>query len=187
MINVAVQPGWSGGTRYTKQFEDTLRAGGFNVTDSQHADVLFAHSVACYSLPVKSPVNLYILIDPPYWPGESIYSRLLKIPGFNKGLGRPPQDLKSRAAEGYWHARYALQRPQYAAAALKNFGKLDFLAGLKEKQVIVVRNQQDYFCSPDIQVALASYPNVRYAVLPGGHDDYYTNPKPYIDLLYKAI
>jgi hypothetical protein len=58
---------------------------------------------------------------------------------------------------------------------------------LKEKNVLVIRNKQDQICSADIKVAMAAYPDFYYWEMPGEHDDYYTNPKPYIDLLPTSI
>jgi hypothetical protein len=187
MINVAVQEGWAGGPWMTKEFKQALKSAGFNVSDPQHSEVMFAHSTACYDLPLKSPISFYFLIDPPYWPGKSIFSRLLANKRADSNAVKHSRGRKYRLMKTVWGSIYILQKPRYTFLALQNNRRLDFLSSLKGKQVVIIRNEQDKSCSPDIQVALASYPFVRYAVVPGGHDDYMTNPQPYIDLLYKAI
>jgi hypothetical protein len=138
-------------------------------------------------LPVKSPVNLYFLLDPPYWPGKSVYSRAVEKKRIDSKMTNQAGGWTAVLKKTIWETIYIFKKPKYTSLALKNNQSLDFLIPLKSKQVILIRNKEDTFCSPDIQVALSSFPNVRYAVVPGGHDDYMTNPQPYIDLLYKAI
>lgn len=183
MINVAVKPGWAGGKWHTRQFEAALKSAGYEISDYLHADVIVAHSVACYDLKVKSPATYYILIDPPYWPGKNIVLRF---------LDKQVQDIKTmstRYGKKYvakkilWGLVYLIVRPQYTALAIKKADTLDFLDQLKEKNVLVIRNKQDPISSADLKIAIAAYPDFYYWELPGEHDDYYTNPKPYIDLL----
>lgn len=183
MINVAVKQGWAGGPWHTKQFEAALKTAGYEISDELHADVVIAHSVACYDLKIKSPATYFILIDPPYNPGKNILLRFME---------KQLQDTKTLAAKYgkkyvvkkiLWGIAYALMKPQYLALATRNADKLDFLNQLKEKNVLVIRNKQDLICSADMKVAMAAYPDFYYWELPGEHDDYYTNPKSYIDLL----
>lgn len=183
MINVAVKQGWAGGKWHTRQFEAALKSAGYDISDDLHADVVIAHSVACYDLKIKSPATYYILIDPPYHPGKNIALRFL-----NKQI-QDAKTLSKRYGKQYvakkilWGLIYLVAKPQYTVLAIKNADKLVFLDQLKEKNVLVIRNKQDQICSADIKVAMAAYPDFYYWELPGEHDDFYTNPKPYIDLL----
>lgn len=183
MINVAIKEGWASGEWFTEPLRQALAANGYQVTDVLHADVIIAHSEACYGLTTKTPANLYILIDPPYWPGKSLAGRMFaKKHADNK-------NIRAKMGYKYWLNKtrhelvYTLAKPSLTTLALKNNGRLDFLSRFSSKAVYLVRNQNDYFCSPDIQTALAAYPNITYVALPGEHDDYYTNPQPYIDLV----
>src|SRR4051812_42936657 len=78
MINVALKEGWAGGPRLTELFRAAITTAGYTVTDPAHADVLIAHATACFDINPKSPVRRYILIDPPYWPGKSIYKCMVE-------------------------------------------------------------------------------------------------------------
>lgn len=187
MINVAIMEGWAGGKWHTKAFTAALQASGYAVTDILHAEVIIAHSIACYSLPTKTPANIFMLIDPPYWPAKSIISRFLEKPRQHNHVQGQTQGWKNLIKKVFWGIVYIVAKPSYTILALKSSGQIDFLNNLSDKNVLIIRNQQDYFCSPDIQVAITTYPNVRYIVIPGEHDDYYSNPRPYIDLLPKAI
>ncbi len=187
MINVALKQSWGGGSWHTQQFEAALKASGFALTDVTHADVIIAHSIACYDLDQKSPAQFYILIDPPYWPGKSFIGRFFEKQRQDNRTQKTLVGRKYVFKKLLWGLVYIVTKPSYTSFALKNAGSLDFLNALKDKKVLVIRNQQDYVCSPDIHVALASYPNVFFRTLPGEHDDYYTNPQPYVDLIPKTL
>ena len=63
-----------------------------------------------------------------------------------------------------------------------NNNKLSFLEH-GDRKVILVRNREDRYTTPDIKEIAKKYPNIKFVELPGLHEDYYENPKPYIDLL----
>lgn len=187
MINVTVIPGWGGGAWHIKQFEDALLASGFAITDAIRADIIIAHGVACYDLPQKTPAVLYVLIDPPYWPGKSIFGRFSeKISQDAKNLRRT-RGSKFLLAKYFWGLVYGLAKINYAVLSVKSVGGLDFLDRAKDKNIWIVRNSEDVLCSPDIQLPLAGYKQAHLVNLPGMHDDYLTNPQPYIGLLPKQI
>jgi hypothetical protein len=183
MIHVAVNEGWAGGKWFTQPLRQALAASGYEVTDVLHAEVIIAHSTACYALSNKTPANLYILIDPPYWPRKSIFSRMLAKKHADNKTVRGQQGLKYWLNKNLHELGYICAKPAYTKLALKNHDSLEFLHSLRTKSVYLIRNDQDNFCSPDIQTALAAYPNITYVALPGEHDDYYTNPQPYVDLV----
>jgi len=187
MINVAIKQGWAGGAWHTSQFENAVSAAGFAITDIAHADVIIAHSIACYDLEQKTPATYYILIDPPYWPGKSIIGRFIEKQKLDNHTLVKKYGWKYLLLKIFWGTIYVVSRPRYTEMAFKNAGQLDFLGKLKDKKVLIIRNQQDYICSPEIHIPLATYPHVFYRTIPGEHDDYYTNPQPYIDLIPKNI
>jgi len=156
MISIAVKEGWAGGPWHSKQFRQALKSAGFNVTDPLHADVLFAHSTACYDLPLKSPINFYFLIDPPYWPGKPLWARVIAKKRHDNATLKQAMGRSFVLKKTLWEGIYVFEKPKYSLLALKQHGKLDFLSALKGKQIVVIRNEQDPFCSPDIQVALSS-------------------------------
>ena len=187
MINVAIKQGWAGGKWHTRQFEAAVAAAGFSVTDVVHADVIIAHSIACYDLKQKSPAMYYILIDPPYWPGKSIIGRFIEKRRQDTHTLVKKYGWKYFLLKIFWGLVYICARPGYTKLAFENAGRLDFLSELKDRKVLIIRNQQDYVCSPEIHIPLATYPHVFFRTVPGEHDDYYTNPQPYIDLIPKTL
>lgn len=187
MINVAVIPGWGGGAWHVRNFVAALKVSGFEVTDAARADIIIAHSVACQDLPKKTPAVLYVLIDPPYWPGETIIKRFLTHVRNGSPTAMKGQGFTYRFQELFWRAVYLIAKPNYTAMVLKNSSGMEFLEEIKDKNVWIIRNQNDPYCSPDIQLPISSSKRVSLINLPGEHDDYYFNPQPYIGLLPKQI
>lgn len=186
--SIAIKEGWGGGRWHTKLFVSELKTAGLKITNrAGSADVLFAHSVGCYDLPDNPRAKLIILVGPPYWPSKSILRRMFTI---------KHHDLKYTTANhgpGYtlnktlWQAIYVILKPTYTWLAIRQHRRLHFLDRLNNKKIIVVRNKEDYYCSPEIETILQKYPSLHYVELPGPHDDYYTNPKPYVDLILKEL
>src|ERR1700758_4429413 len=122
MINVAVIPGWGGGQWHLRAFLDALRAGGFELTEPARADVIIAHSLACYDLPAKTPAVLYVLIDPPYWPGKSLAGRYWSKIRQDISTPRSTRGLKFVVVKYFWNLAYMLAKPQSAALAINQTG-----------------------------------------------------------------
>jgi hypothetical protein len=188
MKTVAIIHGWAGGNWLTKTFTEYLKKSDFISTKRPaEADIIFAHSAGCYKIPKEAQAELIILHGPPHWPGKSIISRLA-IHKFNDTRLLAKQQgwfyiLKKLG----WETIYIFVHPTVIFVALSNHRSLGFLEALKDKHVILIRNKNDRFCSPEIDGVIRAYKNIKFVELPGQHDDYYTNPKPYIDLLLKEL
>lgn len=188
MKTIALIHGWAGGGRHTNLFAKSLENSGLKVIKNTHdADCIFAHSTGCYMLPPDNKAKLIVLHGPPYWPGKSLRSRLFDHKGDDIGKLVKNFGIAHVLRRFWWETVYIIIHPQTTHVALKHHKKLDFLDNLKKQRVLLVRNKEDAFCSPDIKEVVKSYKNVKYAELPDGHDDYYTNPKPYIDLILKNL
>ncbi len=188
MRTVAILHGWAGGNWHVKRFVKALAEEDFRVIkNSKEADVIVAHSTGCYRLRENSSANVVLLLGPPYWPSQSILRRLLKKKGHDTKQRINDQGILFTINKFIWEAIYVIIKPSYSFIALKNHRYLHFLDLLDGKNVILVRNEEDYFCSPEIKEVIKKYPNVHYEELPGGHDDFMTNPTPYIDLLLKEL
>lgn len=185
---VAILHGWAGGWWHTREFCQALKTTGFKVVkNSRHADIIIAHSTGSYRLPENSAAKLILLIGPPYWPSKSILHRLLRKKSHDTKHRLADRGLLFTINKLIFEIIYVLIRPSYTLIALKNHRYLHFLDLLEAKKVILVRNEEDYFCSPEIEREIKKYKNVRYLQLPGGHDDFMTNPKPYIELIQKHL
>jgi hypothetical protein len=184
MKSVAIIEGWAGGKGLSRGFRQALAGQGFSAGERSEADIIICHSIGCYDLPRHYQAQLVLLIDPPYWPGRSIIRNLLSFADRTHKPARASQLGKS----GYWKKLaweifYIFAKPGYSLMGLRHNDIDTLLGSLEGRQVIVIRNQLDDFCSPKIREVVARYNNVDLRNLPGVHDDYYTNPAPYIALL----
>lgn len=185
---VAILHGWAGGNWHVKRFVKALEESGFEERKQlSDADVIIAHSTGCYRLKENSNAKLVLLIGPPYWPSQSILQRLLKKKGHDTRQRINDQGILFTINKFLFEIIYVITKPGYTFVTLKNHRHLHFLDLLDDKNVILIRNEEDYFCSPEIKEALKKYSNVRYEELPGGHDDFMTNPQPYVDLILKEL
>ncbi len=186
--SVAILHGWAGGDWHVKQFRGALHERGFTIVkNAEGADIIFAHSTGCYRLPQMCGAKLVVLQGPPYWPGKSILRRLLLKKGHDTSLHLKERGIMFAINKLIWEIVYIIIKPSYTFVALKHHRYLHFLDLVENKKVILIRNEEDYFCSPEIKEAIKKYLNVRYIELPGGHDDFMTNPGPYIDLILKEL
>ena len=183
---VAILHGWAGGNWHVRRFVKALKENGFEERKRvTNTDVIIAHSPGCYRLKENSNAKLILLIGPPYWPSQSILRRLLKKKSHDTRHRIKNEGVIFTINKFIWEIIYVIIKPSYTFVALKHHRYLHFLDLLENKKIILIRNEEDYFCSPEIEKAIKDYRNVRYISLPGGHDDFMTNPDPYVDLLLK--
>ena len=188
MKTVAIAHGWAGGKWHVRRFLKALKQNGFEERKRiANADVIVAHSTGCYRLKENNNAKLILLIGPPYWPTKSILHRLLKKKGHDTRHRLRNEGLLFTINKLLFEIIYVIIKPSYTFIALKHHRYLHFLELIKNKRVILIRNEEDFLCSPEIEQAVKNYENVCYVELPGGHDDFMTNPGPYVDLILKEL
>ena len=185
---VAILQGWAGGPWHTKMFVTGLKEAGFKHTkDAKNADIIVAHSTGCYGVPKNAKANLILLMGPPYWPDKSLLRRVIRKKRNDTKHVTKHHGISYTLKKSFWELAYIFLKPSYTLLALLNHRHSKFLEHLKDKKLIMVRNREDNTSSPDLEAATLGYSNIKYLEMPGHHDDYYTNPKPYIDLLLKEL
>jgi hypothetical protein len=188
MKTVAILEGWAGGPKLTTKLRKELAVKGFAVSNNLiNADIVVAHSTGCYMLPRDIKAKLLIFIDPPYWPGRSIVGRWIDLLKSDTSLLFNGLTLFDFLVKKFWETFYIFAKPSFTWSVIKNQSQLGFLDKHKGMRLVLVRNKDDQFCSPQIKARLSAYNNVRYKELPGDHEDYYSNPAPYIDLILKEL
>ena len=188
MKTVAIAHGWAGGRWHVRRFVKALKQSGFEERKRvANADVIVAHSTGCYRLKESTNAKLILLIGPPYWPTKSILHRLLKKKSHDTHHRLRNEGILFTINKLLFEIIYVIIKPSYTFIALKHHRYLHFLELIKNKKVVLIRNEEDYFCSPEIEKAVKDYKNIRYLELPGGHDDFMTNPRPYVDLILKEL
>ncbi len=190
MKTVCVIEGFSGGPLHTRGFRKSLEEAGFKVIKNRHnADVVVAHSAGIYGIPTDTEATLLMLIGPTYWPGNPLLKRVARHTKSSKkfllsNFGRRHY-LWTRILQSYYFFRRNIYM-WYGIFHNNRLGHLNRLIQKGNRKVLIIRNLEDPFISPDIAHKISGR-NVKYIELPGVHEDFVSNPKPYIDLLLKEI
>lgn len=185
MKTVAVIEGFAGGPLHTRQFRRALETAGFKVIKNRRkADIIIAHSAGMYSIPSDTQAKLLILIGPTYWPGRRLIKRALAHTQRSKRYHVDKFGWKFYISKKLLEIYYFFTRHKYMWLGIANNNKLGKIFKVAEgRQVIIIRNSEDTYSAPDLEKALRGHKNIRFVSLPGVHDDYPTNPEPYIALL----
>ncbi len=180
---VAIVTGFAEGRLTGRRMRKELASRGFkNISDVAAADVIIAHSGGCFIIPPYAAAQLIICINPPHWPGKPL---------------RQSGAEKIRIGIAAAKANRAIGR--FCVAQLRNFiylwnvpryrkmwqGMQSGTAWRLQVKVVVIRNDDDTF-SPNTDV-MPFEADVIAASVPGGHDDCWDHPKPYIDILESSL
>jgi hypothetical protein len=190
MKTVCVIEGFSGGPMHTRLFRKSLKQAGFAVIkDRKKANIIIAHSAGIYGIPADVEAGLLMLIGPTYWPGRKLIKRVAKHTNLSKRYHVSKFGWRYYAWKKLLELYYFFRRHTYMWLGIihnNRLGHLERLINHAGRKTIIIRNQQDPFSSPGLKEKIIAK-NVRFVELPGVHDDYVTNPQPYIDLLLKEL
>jgi hypothetical protein len=190
MKTVSVIEGFAGGPMLSKELRKALTTSGFKVIKNRRqADIIVAHSAGIYAIPETARARLLLLIGPTYWPGVPLLKRAASNAKTSKRYHVAQFGwffyLRMKSLEVY----YFFRRHKYLWLGVLNNNHLERLKVITEKpgrRSLIVRNHDDHFSGPELRQKLKA-PQIKFIDLPGIHDDYATNPKPYIDLLLKEL
>ena len=161
-------------------FTQACKRAGFRViNDPTTADIIFAHSGGCMLIPPDNSAQTVVLVGIPYWPGRSLLiSTITKI---RRDFASHIQRHARRAflMKCIYHVRYSMQL--YREWLMFTQLPLDRPWNNRQRQIIV-RNRFDMYCVPSVFDAPFNGPRV-FISLPGEHDDCWSNPHRYIELL----
>ncbi len=173
---VCIIYGWSEGSWHGKQLRKSLHDAGFTITKRcEDANILIAHSGGCFMLPNTLDAKLVLLVGLPYWPGK----RLIK--SVRSKLKDEPKNLwwikKIIVNTGYIFIKPKRWYKMWLAWKSKN------ILGHVAPKVVIIRNDNDHFLHPEEMHKIATLNNWFIKLLPGQHDDIWTNPSPYVKLV----
>lgn len=158
----------------------TFDKAGFTVIDDPYkAEFVIAHSGGCLLVPDDLPASKVILIGPVYWPGRSIFRSTVEknVNDFIKH--RQNHQTRRWAKKVRWNLYYFWNIPRNVAMlrALKNSRSWN------ARNITVVRNAEDRFCTPNLK-SLPFTHGAYFVKLPGQHDDLWSYPERYTNLLH---
>lgn len=188
MRTIAIIEGFSGGPINTRRFREELSEAGFKVIKNrQEADIIVAHSAGIYAVPINARAGLLMLIGPTYWPGRALLARLLKHSSDSRKYYVTKFGRRYYARKKLLELYYFFTRNRYLWLGIihnNRLSRLEKLISKPERKIIIIRNQDDAYSGKQIAQKIHAK-NVKFIEMPGIHDDYYENPKPYVQLLMK--
>ncbi len=161
----AVIYGIAEGNFHARKFISTCASHGLTLSDTEDADIIFAHSGGCFVVPVETNAKI-LLIGVSPWNGINTFACLIK-----KLQSEPPTLI-----ELFWHVVYLLAKPRHNYRMLKRKD----LPNSKKSQVIW--NKDDVYF-PQSKAMLLEAKCYRVHTFDGGHDDIWHNPAKYIELV----
>ncbi len=181
MKTVCILYGGAEGKRTGSHMQRAIVNAGYTLSsDPSSADAIIAHSGGCYLIPKDLRAEKIILIGIPYWPGKSIARGTVQ---------KTRHDAKHsfRARYRRWWTYKTAWNSLYIFQLHRAFNMLRGRAAgniwrLPAQKTIVIRNEEDTFCMPDLQ----QLPFMKQPVLltwSGGHDDCWIHPQKYVELL----
>lgn len=182
MKTVALIHGWSEGPWQSRKFRYELQKCGYKMSKPEEAEVIIAHSLGCYLVPPANMASQIILIGIPHWPDKSLLKAVMhNLHGGLKNHARGTTMIwwLKKLMHNWW---YVLRYPKMTSHIGSSI-KLDKLPDAKDRRVVVVRNHEDTFSHPDIQLMLPQSNRYEFVDIPGDHEDCWLHPERYIPLI----
>ena len=178
---LAILYGFCEGSQTGKRFEASARQAGFEIVkDARTADVIVAHSGGCYLVPEKNSATKILLVGPSCWPGKPLPMAFLQK--FYRDFKAHSQDdaLRFWCHKTLWNSVYVWN--VWANWRMLLAMKLFMYRQFDPATAVIVRNANDTFVTPNVaNLPFAS--NIQIVNLPGEHDDLWTYPEKYINLM----
>ena len=184
MQSVKVIYGVASGDRLGGRLRRELRHAGFTIAKkSDDADIIVAHSAGCFWLQDTRQDQKLMIIDPPYWPGRTVRDRAKEKSDANFHYRRYDYSHRLWLTKNLWGFYYLIRDMKRTVHIAKRVKDFDLPSVIGDKSVLLVRNKLDSWCTPDLDYLKHNHRNLKIVELPGEHDDWFFNPKPYVDLL----
>lgn len=187
MKTVAILHGWSEGRWHTKKLVKELEKLEFAVIkDVKKADIIIAHSLGVLEIPENVAAELIMLIGVPFWPGKKISKAFRENLRHEAGMRHGFLWWVRRSC---WATLYATRRIFKNWRLLKRRVKKEYKLPkiAKTRKVVMIRNELDSFMHPETHNLLPEAKGFKLVKIPGGHEDWWINPKRYVELLLKHL
>ncbi len=178
---VALVYGWAEGPWEAKKFINELNLHEFQLSKDVHtADILVAHSLGCYLIPPECVAKTIVLNGTPLWPHRTYLGSLTRKLKREFYYHKNSDDLKWWFSKFIHNIYYTISRPIVSWHAITKNQIENIPSNAK---VLIVHNQNDSFSETSAMKTLAKENSYKFIGFGGLHDDIWTNPKPYVDLL----
>lgn len=179
MPSICVIYGFCEGQRMAGAFLRALTSAGYQIThDPYKADIVIAHSGGCFLIPSDLPAKQVIMIGLTYWPGRSIVRALFEKNWNDFHAHRRDRNAVAWLHKFKWNLLYFWDMP-YNLRMLRARSRGDFW---QARKLTLIRNEEDTFCTPDVQNAPFTH-KPRFVSVPDQHDDCWLHPERYLSVI----
>lgn len=181
--------GFAEGRALGKALRREINNQNFIITNrASKADIILAHSGGCLLVPNNNQAKVIILLNPPYWPHKKIMlsakQRAVRDLNYHKQNGLY---FKKWAIQTFHHIKYILLFIPKTLRMYLSHKKTKFPIPREGQSIMILRNEHDPFCSPNIASELPQAKFYQFKQLPGEHDDIWHHPKPYVDIVRQML
>ncbi len=171
--------GFSEGPWFGRKLRKQLDSRGYTTTrDVRGADIIIAHSAACYLVPQNARAKLVLHLGYTYWPGRTLFDSLKMTLRYDYHS----YPFATWLTNSVVHGAYTLNLAQTIRMIPGWRDPLRALDKLAPARHIFVRNQHDTYCEPTALVQATNTAHT-YVSMPGGHNHLWDNPEAYVNLL----
>lgn len=175
--------GWAEGGWHSRKLRASLTTHGFTVTNTAlQADIIIAHSAGCNLIQAGHHASIVLCINPTYWPGRSVLGRGVRKIMQDIAFVSRRRSFKWWLLKTFWNMTYLVTSPmrmlRIKLALFRNQ-----LPASTAISLLIIRNGNDPWCTPEITRKYEPAANVSFISLPGTHDDVWERPERYVSLL----
>ncbi|HEY1064394.1 MAG TPA: hypothetical protein VGE30_03840 [Candidatus Saccharimonadales bacterium] len=185
---VALQYGVLTGERVGRPFIAALQKAGFEITSRpESADIIIGHSGGCFWLPQAPTKQKLLLINPPFWPGRTVKSRIIRRTLTYFMFWRHGYTLPRWLWRSGWGIYYGITELPRHHALGKQSSRYRLEAIIERHTALIIRNTADDWLTPNYKQLLNKHQGLSFAELPGDHDNCWINPEPYVRALKSFV
>lgn len=179
--------GFAEGKKDGEAFERECERQGFRVVDQlKNADLIVTHSGGCFFIDEATPEQKLVLINPPYWPGKKWSKRMKEKILQDMRMGTQG-DTKRTARKLFWNSVYMVTRASHEHRMFKKVDAFSLKEVMQEHETLIIRSDDDPWCSPHIDSLVGNMGQVRVKHIPGAHDSCWLQPKPYVSAIADIV
>ncbi len=183
--DIGIVYGWAEGSRHAKYLRKQFHQEGFHfVRDVSKADIIIAHSGGVFLLPPKINAELILLVGTPHWLGKHPLQSLRE---------KIKYELSNLDSLGYFFRKsffnfiYFVFKPVHHYNIYNSWKHEKYPAPQINESYIAVRNRHDTFSNQNDMTELAANNKWTVISLEGHHDDLWSKPERYIELIKSML
>lgn len=178
---VALQYGVLTGQKVIRPLLRALENASFSIVqEPKEADIIIGHSGGCFWLPQAPTSQRLVLINPPYWPGRSVKSRIVSRTARYFTFWKYGYSVRAWLWRSWWGIYYGLTELPRHRILGRESPNYQLEAMISNHQALIIRNTHDDWLTPQYAELLKEHPGLRFFEVPGDHDNCWINPEPYV-------